>query len=107
VLVDDRGPHVGHHRPPRKRVDHERVQRVRVRHRQVQQEVVATRDHEDADDLGQPTGPVTERLEVLPRRRPDPHCDQRLDVPTERLERHVGVVAAHDAGGAQRPHALR
>ena len=64
-------------------------------------------DDEDADGLRQGAGPVAEGLDVLARRRADAHRDQRLHAAPERLERDVGVVAADDAGGAQRAHALR
>src|SRR4051794_18064078 len=53
VLVDDRGAHVRHLAALGEPVDDEGVQRVGVGHGDVQQEVVATRDDEDADGLGQ------------------------------------------------------
>ena len=73
----------------------------------VQQEVVAARDHEDADGLRQRAGPVAEGLDVLARWRADAHRDERLHAAPERLERDVGVIAADDAGGPQRADTLR
>src|SRR5215212_3520159 len=49
VLIDDRRADVGHLTALGEPVDDEGVERVRVGHRDVQQEVVAARDHEDAD----------------------------------------------------------
>jgi Protein of unknown function (DUF2000) len=79
VFVDDAGPDVGHLGPLGELVDDEGVELLVVGHRDVQQEVLAAGDHEHADGVREPGRPVTEGLDVAPRRRPDPDRDQRLD----------------------------
>ena len=74
-----------------------------VGHGEVKQEVLVAGDDEHADGIGQAGRPVTEGLDVAPRRRPDPDGDQGLDRPADGGEIHVEEGTADDPALPERP----
>ena len=67
-----------------------------IGHGDMQQEVLAAGDDEHADGVRQAGCPVTERLDVAPRRRPDPDSDQGLDRAADSGQVDVEQGAADD-----------
>jgi hypothetical protein len=68
----------------------------------VHEDVLVAGDHEHAERLWQLRHVVPHRLDGLPRLRPDPDRDQRLNAAAERGEVHRGVEAGDHATGTQR-----
>jgi len=67
-----------------------------VGHGDMKQEVLAAGDDEHADGIRQAGRPVTEGLDVTPRRRPYPDGDQGLDRTADGGEIDVEQGAADD-----------
>jgi fructose-1,6-bisphosphatase/sedoheptulose 1,7-bisphosphatase-like protein len=73
VFVDDAGAHVGDFGAFGELVDDEGIKLLVIGDGDVEQEVLAARDDEHADGVGEAGGPVAEGLDSAPGGWPDPH----------------------------------